>query len=182
MALSMSSAETTGRVPPIIAVVGASESGKTALIEALIADLRSRGYRVATIKHAPRELSFDRPYKDSWRHIKAGSEATLIVSARQIVLIKPTLSELPLNEAVQLLGAEYDILLAEGFKQSDAPKIKVCKGPEDGSVFGLKNLIAIVSRTPVESRVRSFSPNDIDRLVDFLEEMFLKPWREAKDG
>ncbi len=177
MVSSMSSLEITGQAPAIVAIVGASESGKTTLIEALIANLKSRGYRVATIKHVPRELSFDRPYKDSWRHIRAGSEATLIVSAGQAVLVKPTLSELSLNEAARLLGSEYDILLAEGFKQSDAPKIKVCKGSEDGSAVQLKNVIAIVSGRQIESGVRSFSPNQVDRIADFLEEMFLKSRR-----
>ncbi len=177
----MSSLETTERVPPVIAVVGASESGKTTLIETLVTNLRSRGYRVATIKHAPRELSLDRPYKDSWRHIRAGSEATLIVSAGQIVLVKPMLGEVTLEEAARFLGSGYDIILAEGFKKSDVPKIKVCKGAEDGNVLDFTNLVAVVSRWPVESRVRVFSPTEADRLTDFLEEMFLKFKKGVKD-
>jgi len=177
----VSSVEATGRVPPIIAVVGSSESGKTTLIEALVSNLRSHGYRVATIKHATRELSFDRPYKDSWRHIRAGSEATLVVSVGQVVLIKPILGEVTLEEAVRFLGPDYDVILAEGFKRSDVPKIKVCKELEEDSVSDLTNLIAVVSSRAVESKVRVFSPSEVNRLTDFLEEMFLKTEKGAKD-
>jgi len=41
-------------MPPIVSVVGKSKSGKTTLIEKLVQELRSRGYRVATIKHIPK--------------------------------------------------------------------------------------------------------------------------------
>ncbi len=77
-------------MPPIVSVIGNSESGKTNLIEKLIQELKSRGYRVATIKHIPQGVNFDEPGKDSWRHIQAGSEATAISSSDRIVLIKPS--------------------------------------------------------------------------------------------
>lgn len=40
-------------MPPLVSVVGKSKSGKTTVIERLVQLLKSRGYRVATIKHAP---------------------------------------------------------------------------------------------------------------------------------
>lgn len=169
----MSSTEAGERIPPIIAVVGASKTGKTTLIEGLTAKLKSRGYRVATIKHAAAKLSFDKPFKDSWRHIKAGSVVTLVVSSVQLVLIKPLFHELSLDEAVQILGVDYDIVLVEGFKQSDVPKIKLCGKSETVEEISLRNLVAIVTERPLEAGVRCFSPKEVDRLVDFLEESFL---------
>ena len=41
------------KVPPVVSIVGKSKSGKTTVIERLVQELKSRGYRVATIKHAP---------------------------------------------------------------------------------------------------------------------------------
>ena len=55
-------------MPPIVSVIGKSKSGKTTLIEKFVQELKSRGYRMATIKHIPRGVSFDEPGKDSWRH------------------------------------------------------------------------------------------------------------------
>ncbi|MGE5257212.1 MAG: molybdopterin-guanine dinucleotide biosynthesis protein B, partial [Hyphomicrobiales bacterium] len=46
-----SSRRATLNMPPIVSIVGRSESGKTTLIEKLIPELRRRGYRIGTIKH-----------------------------------------------------------------------------------------------------------------------------------
>jgi len=111
-------------MPPVISIVGESKSGKTTLIEALISELKSRGYRLATIKHSVHRLNFDKPEKDSWRHIQAGSDATAIVSPDQVVLIKVAAQEPDLSEIARLLGEDYDIILGEGFKQSRVPKLE----------------------------------------------------------
>ncbi len=174
----MSNARAVKRTPPIVAIVGTSKSGKTTLIESLIVKLKSRGYKVGTIKHALAKPSFDKAHKDSWRHIQAGSAATLILSSTQLVLIKPVLHELSLGEAAQILGADYDILLAEGFKQSEVPKIKLYRDSDKVNAFDLKNLIAVVTEKPIECGVRNFSPKAIEELVDFMEENFLKHGRK----
>jgi molybdopterin-guanine dinucleotide biosynthesis adapter protein len=74
-------------MPPIVSIVGKSKSGKTTLVEKLIQELKSRSYRVATIKHIPQEVGFDETGKDSWREIQAGSEATAVSSSDKIVLL-----------------------------------------------------------------------------------------------
>jgi len=165
-------------MPPIISIVGKSKSGKTTFIEKLIGELKSRGYRVATIKHTPKGMTFDEPDKDSWRHIQAGSEATAIASPDKIVLIKPIAQALTLDEIVRFFGEDYDIILAEGFKQGNAPKIEVHRKEVGSLLSSIKKLIAIVTDEPVETRTRQFSWQDIKGLTDLLEEGFIKPQRE----
>jgi len=109
-------------MPPIVSIVGKSSSGKTTLLEKLIKELKSRGYRVATVKHAPRESSFDEPGKDSWRHVRAGSEAAVISSSDKLVLIKPLGGEAGFEQIAHLLGEDYDIILAEGFQPGRYPQ------------------------------------------------------------
>lgn len=165
-------------MPPIVSIVGKSKSGKTTLIENLIGELKSRGYRVATIKHAPQGMSFDESDKDSWRHLKAGSEATAIGSPDKIVLVKPVAPDITLDEIAYLFGEDYDIILTEGFKEGNAPKIEVHRrqvGPPFGSI---KKLVAIVTDEPLETKTRQFSPQDIRGLADLIEEGFIKPQRE----
>ena len=164
-------------MPPIVSIVGKSESGKTTLIEALVSELKSRGYRVATVKHVPSELAFDKPGKDSWRHIQAGSEATVIASLNQIVLIRPIKHELSLNEIAHLLGEDFDVILAEGFKQSSAPKIEVHRKEAGVPLSGITNIIAIATDEPLETKTRQFSLHDIKGLADILENSFIKPKR-----
>ncbi|MBI4283172.1 MAG: molybdopterin-guanine dinucleotide biosynthesis protein B [Chloroflexi bacterium] len=160
----------------IVSIVGSSKSGKTTLIEKLIRELKVRGYRVATVKHTPHGMSFDEPDKDSWRHLQAGSEATVISSPERVVLIKPVASDATLDEIASLLGEDYDIILAEGFKQGGAPKIEVHRR-ETGlpPLSNLKRLIAIATDEPLATETRQFSVDDVKGLADLLEVGFIKP-------
>jgi len=165
-------------MPPIVSVIGKSKSGKTTLIEKLIKELKSRGYRVATIKHAPQGVNFDEPDKDSWRHLQAGSEATIISSPDKIVLIKPVAQEPTLDEIARLLGEDCDIILTEGFKQGNAPKIEVHRKEAGPLLKDIRKLIAIVTDEPLETKARQFSPEDVKGLADLLEKGFIKPQAE----
>jgi len=165
-------------VPPIISIVGKSESGKTTLMEKLIAELKSRGYRVATVKHAPNESSFDEPGKDSWRHVRAGSEAAVISSSDKLVIIKPLEQEAGFEQLARLLGEDYDIILAEGFKVSDAPKIEVHRKQSGPLLPKPRKLIAVATDEPLDTRTRQFSLDDAKDIADLLEKGFLKPQRE----
>lgn len=161
-------------MPPIISIVGESKSGKTTLIEKLISELKFRGYRVATIKHSIHNLNFDKSGKDSWRHIHAGSAATVVVSPNQVVIIKPMSTEHDLEEIADLLGDDHDIILAEGFKQSRSPKIEAHRKTAGRPLAGLKDVVAIATDEPLQTETRQFSLNDIKGLTDFLENTFIK--------
>jgi molybdopterin-guanine dinucleotide biosynthesis protein B len=165
-------------VPPIISIVGKSSSGKTTLMEKLIAELKSRGYRVATVKHAPNESSFDEPGKDSWRHVRAGSEAAVISSSDKLVLIKPLEQEASFEQLAHLLGEDYDIILAEGFKVGDAPKIEVHRKQSGPLLPKPRKLIAIATDEPLDTKTRQFSLDDSKGLADLLEKGFIQPQRE----
>lgn len=159
----------------IVSIIGNSKSGKTTLIEKLIRELKSRGYRVATIKHAPQDITFDRPDKDSWRHIQAGSGATAVSSRDRLILVKPVTSEATLDEIARIFGEDYDIILTEGFKQGNAPKIEVHRRETGPPLSGIKKLIAIATDEPLETKTRQFSLDDVKSLADLLEEGFIKP-------
>ena len=165
-------------MPPIVSIVGKSSSGKTTLLEKLIAELKSRGYRVATVKHTPQESTFDQPGKDSWRHIQAGSEATVISSPDKLGLIKPTSGDFGLEQIAHLLGEDYDIILAEGFSQGDAPKIEVHRQQAGPPLTKVRKLIAIATDEPLETKTRQFSLEDAKGLADLLEKGFIQPQRE----
>ena len=161
-------------MPPIVAIVGKSKSGKTTLIEKLIPELKARGYRVASVKHTTHSLSFDESGKDSWRHAKAGSDAVAISSPDKIVMIKHNTRDLTLDQIAHLLGEDYDIIVAEGFKQSNAPKIEVHRKEIGPPLSSLTKLMAIVTNEPLETKNRQFSLDDIKGVVDLLEKNILK--------
>ena len=165
-------------MPPIISIVGKSKSGKTTLMEKLIRELKSRGYRVGTIKHTPQGMTLDESDKDSWHHLQAGSEVTVINSLDKVVLIKPVTQALSLDEIAHFIGEDCDIILAEGFKQGNAPKIEVHRREVGPPLSAVKKLIAIATDEPLETKVRQFSLQDIKGLADLLGKGFIKPQRE----
>jgi len=162
-------------VPSIIAFIGHSEAGKTTLIEKLIPELKSRGYRVATMKHAARENSLDEPGKDSWRHIQAGSEATILNTRERAMLIKPVTPETSLEEVAQLFGEDPDIILADGFKGSNVPKIEVHRKEIGPLLMDVKKLIAIATNEPLDTGTRQFNIDDVKGIADFIEKGYIKP-------
>ena len=163
-------------MPPVVSIIGRSKSGKTSLIEKLVAELKLRGYRVATIKHA-QEINFE-PGKDSWRHLQAGSDATVVVSPDEAVLVKPVTASDTLDDIARLLGEYYDIILTEGLKQANTPKIEVRYGDDNTPLKNIRRLVAIVSDEPADAGVRQFTSQDIAEIVDLLEEGFIKPQRD----
>ena len=162
-------------MPPVISIVGKSKSGKTTLIEKLVQELKSRGYRVATIKHTPRGFNFDEPGKDSWRHIQAGSEATAVSSSDKIALVKPVNHEATIDEVASFIGEDYDIILAEGFKQGGVPKIEVHRKDAGPPLRDVKKLIGIATDEPLETKARQFSSDRIKDIANLLEKGFIKP-------
>lgn len=164
--------------PPVVAIVGRSRSGKTTLIRKLIPELAERGYRVATIKHAPKRLALDEQSKDSRRHLRAGSLATIVCGKDRLILEKPTAKEAGLEEAVDLLGEDYDIILVEGFKQAGATVIEVHRKEVGPIIKGQKKRLAIITDEPLDIRLRQYDINDIKGVADIIEQGFIKPNRK----
>ncbi len=111
-----------------IAVVSPeSGSGKTTTVVQLVRELKRRGYRVATLKHIPRDFSIDTPGKDTWKHAEAGAEAVVALSEGEAAFIlKRPLSPEEAAKALSCLG-EYDFLVVEGFRNARLPKLVAAK-------------------------------------------------------
>lgn len=166
-------------MPPLVSIVGRAKTGKTTFLEKLIPELKLRGYRVATIKHTFHNTSFDQPEKDTSRHVRAGSEATALSSPNEFVLIRPVGQGMTFDEMVRLIGEDCDILLTEGFKQENAPKIEVHrreKGPPLGD--SLSQLLAVVTDEPLELKTKQFALDDARGVADLIESEVIRPQRE----
>lgn len=160
-------------VIPIISVVGKSGVGKTTFLEKLVAELKRRGYRVATVKHDVHGFDIDRPGKDSWRLAQAGSDSVVIASPQRLALIKRLDRELALSEIAAFL-TDIDIILAEGYKRGDAPKIEVSRRERGGELLcTADDLVAIVSDQLFDLDVPQFGLDDAEGIVNLLEEEFL---------
>jgi len=59
-------------IPVFSIVANSSKVGKTTVLCDIIRELKSRGYRVCTIKHDVHGFEIDHPGKDTWKHSQAG--------------------------------------------------------------------------------------------------------------
>lgn len=120
----------------VIAIVGWSGSGKTTLTEGVIQNLSASGLRIATIKHAHRRFDMDREGKDSYRHRAAGARQVMVVSPNRWALLTEhdPVDEAPLAEALARLDP-CDIVLVEGYRGADIPKIEVWRQGRGGDAL-----------------------------------------------
>ncbi len=161
---------------PVISIVGKSNTGKTTLIEKLIPELVTRGYRVATIKHHLHDFDIDVEGKDSWRHRQAGARATIVATPRKVALVEDVEEDFSIEVLRERYVHDVDLILTEGFKGNPHPKIEIYRailkrellcGPED-------NLFALASDTPLKIGVPCLDINDTQGLVDLIEATVLK--------
>jgi len=167
---------------PILSIVGKSDSGKTTLIEKLVAELVRRGYRIATIKHDVHGFDIDREGKDSWRHKQAGAHTVVISSPRKLALIRDTDHDAELPELREKYIRDVDLILTEGFKKNNQPKIEVFRQEVHQELLCRKedNLVAIASNRRFEVGVPCFDLNDAHGLVDLIEAHFLQGEKSPK--
>jgi molybdopterin-guanine dinucleotide biosynthesis adapter protein len=156
----------------IIGLAGWSGSGKTTLLTRVIPRLVARGLKVSTLKHAHHAFDIDQPGKDSHSHRMAGATEVLIGSANRWALIHELRgdAEPTLHALLQKLGP-VDLVLVEGYKRDDHPKLEVYRAavgkpllhPDDPAI------VAIASDSPLpRAKVPVVDLDDVESVADLL--------------
>lgn len=112
---------------PALSIVGRHNSGKTTLIERLIAELVRRGHDVGSVKHHSHVgFDIDIPGKDSYRHRAAGASETVIAAPGQMACVKTVEGELECADIVRGMPG-HDIVVVEGYRKSGLPTIEIMR-------------------------------------------------------
>lgn len=113
-------------VMKIFGLAGWSGSGKTTLMVHLLPELVGRGLTISTVKHAHHDFEIDRPGKDSYEHREAGATEVMVTGGKRWALMheireqaEPSVAELMRHMS------PVDLLMIEGFKNHDHPKLEV---------------------------------------------------------
>jgi molybdopterin-guanine dinucleotide biosynthesis protein B len=157
----------------IISVVGRSQSGKTTLIEKLIPELKKRGYRIGTIKHAHHGFDIDKSGKDSWRHWDAGADTVMVASPGKVAMIKN--DDCEALDCLKNYFDDVDLVITEGYKKEHKPKIEVLRAARHSRLIceADRHLFAVVTDVDIHPDVPIFGLDDIEKLADLIEEKFL---------
>ncbi|MCG8491719.1 MAG: molybdopterin-guanine dinucleotide biosynthesis protein B [Sneathiellales bacterium] len=158
----------------VIGISGWSGNGKTTLLERLIPALIAKGYSVSTLKHAHHRFDIDKPGKDSFRHREAGAREVLISSANRWALMHENTNgeEAGIKELIAKLEP-VDILLVEGFKKENFPKIEVWRDEADAPPLHLtdKTVIAVATDSDnLKTTLPLLDLNAEEEVADFIVE------------
>ena len=157
-------------MPPVVCVVGRDGSGKTRIIEGIAREMKARGYRVAAVAHSVEGPALSSVTKDAERYASAGSDAVVVGSPDAVTCVRLVEEEASLDELIWTVGEEYDLILAEGFRECGFPKIEVHRAAVGGGLICRKDeLLALASDTPFDVDVPQFGLEDAAGLADLIE-------------
>ena len=157
----------------VFGIVGWKNSGKTFFAQQIIQQLSSQNLRVASIKHAHHNFDIDLPRTDSYLLRRAGSQQVIISSSKRwakIVELEDA-PEKKLEDLIDELDGQ-DIVIVEGFKNENHPKIEIIHNPLKPSTFmftKLNNIVALISNIHIiEYSKLQFKKNEIKKIVQFI--------------
>ncbi len=151
----------------VFGVTGWKNSGKTMLVERLIAEFVRRGWRVSTIKHAHHDVDIDRPGRDSYRHRVAGASEVALVGGRRYAIMREQAEPMLADVLARL--SPVDLVLIEGYKREAHDKIEVRAGDAPSLAAADPGIVAIAAdAAPPEVLLPWFKRDDIAGIADFI--------------
>jgi molybdopterin-guanine dinucleotide biosynthesis protein B len=165
----MAGGSAMAKSPPVLAVSGFKNSGKTTLIESVLPLLAARGLNVAVIKHDGHRFEADAPGSDTWRFLRAGAGGVAVFDYEKYMLVKmEAVSEKRLSAAFP----DADLILLEGFKSSPWPKIEVLSADCPDFACDPGTLIAFAvpegGAAPENPAVPAIPRDDSDAFADLI--------------
>lgn len=160
---------------PVLGFAAYSGTGKTTLLVKLLPLLSAKNIRTAVIKHAHHDFDIDHKGKDSYELRKGGARQMLVGSEKRWALIVENNEnkKSTLKDFISFLNHDdLDLILVEGFKPEDIPKIELTR-PSLGNPFFYtkdKSIIAIATDTelPEKTSLPVLDINNPGQIADFI--------------
>lgn len=152
-----------------IAIVGPSNSGKTELICRLLEWFTGQGLRPAVLKHSHHQEIGDNG-KDTWRYRQAGGWLVALAAPGLIQITRSGPGEPPLQMILAELAQAADLILVEGYKTSDLPKVGLAPLDAASKLPDYPHLVAWVSAWPLPTDLPVFNPRQVAELGRFIQD------------
>lgn len=158
----------------IFGVTGWKNSGKTGLMERLVAHFAAQGLRVSTLKHTHHGVDLERPGTDTHRHRQAGAQEVVLASSARVSILHE-LRDDPKPRLADLIArlAPCDLVLVEGFKGASHPKIEAHRAATGEALLAPDHdtICAVASDTPLpDLDLPVFDLDDTSAIASFIAE------------
>ena len=112
-----------------LSVTGQKGSGKSELLEGLIARLKQRGLRIGVVKRMRRDdLEIDQPGKDTYRYRMSGADTVILAGRERLALFRNLREEIPLGELLNSFEG-FDLVLLQDYFVEGIPRIDISTQP-----------------------------------------------------
>jgi molybdopterin-guanine dinucleotide biosynthesis protein B len=154
----------------VYGVIGWKNSGKTSLMERLVAEITGRGFSVSTVKHVHHTVDLDQPGKDTYRHRQAGAREVVLASADRMAILVEHRGPEPELPAVLARMAPVDLILVEGYKRDAHPKVEVWRAETGHPLIqpGDPLVRAVATDASLTLPVPVLDLNDTRTVADFI--------------
>lgn len=165
----------------IVSFIGWHDCGKTTLATGVVASLKQMGYRVAVIKSSSeRNIEFDTPETDTFKHKQAGADSVMLVAPDQMVL-QTKQKDLSLITLAHRYFSDVDIVIAEGFKEArHIAKIEVVRDPEQQLRKEVHGVLAVATDLQITADY-VFRLGEAEEIALFIEKRFLQKKQKQKE-
>ena len=158
---------------PIFSIVGWKNSGKTTLMARLVKEFTARGLAVSAVKHAHHSFDIDHPERDTFKLREAGARQIAIASPRRWALMHELRDEPePSLEEIISHFSGADLILVEGYKSSQIPKIEARSKrslTQSPLTSEFPSIVAVASDVDLEdSALPHFQIDEIPRIAEFI--------------
>lgn len=154
----------------VYGVIGWKNSGKTSLMERLVAEISGRGFSVSTVKHVHHAVDLDHPGKDTFRHRQAGAREVVLASADRLAIMVEHRGPEPELPAVLARLAPVDLVLVEVYKRDAHPKVEVWREETGHPLIqpGDPLVRAVATDAVLRLPVPVLDLNDTGAVADFI--------------
>ncbi len=153
-----------------VAFTGPSNSGKTTLIVKVSNILQDSGYKVAIVKHDPKDKAvFDKEGKDSFKFSQTGADVA-VVSPNKTTIFKKKNSDI--DELISIFN-DFDFLLVEGLKTLPLPRICIMRNKIDERYFEVSDTIATddsINHNDFSNSMKILDLNNPEQIVQWIKD------------
>ena len=153
-------------------ITGWKNAGKTTLTQRLVAEFTAKGITVSTIKRTHHSVDLDPKGTDTHKHRMAGASEVMLASDARYAILKEHRGAPPtLDELIARL-APVDLVLIEGFKAEDHPKIEAHRAETSQGLIAANtpSVVALATDSPVslDRDIPQFDLDDIPAIAKFI--------------